>query len=689
MLKTSHSVDYFKQAVNRSELIKDTLSSSSQQIPIDLDLPEDFIIGESIGEGDCFFDAVAQGLNQLKPLGTFTAKSLRKICKIFAKSQFGLDSSWLTEALKNDGGSISSYVQRIEFTADDIKKGYRAIDRLKLTTATWGLPEIEGRIICIVYKVRLHFIKERITCNGGNVITHHLIDREGYQKGALDRDILNKEVYYRGDTIHIINRGKFHFEPILRKQMLPNCYNIRPSEKKLDSESICFQQNSEAEMKDVTDNQMDYEYYKESSPGIEVLPTESTIGATVDYEDRLSNEELQCVRSQESPGVTRSSSIGSSSTSTDDEEMFSCISITSDEIKEKMLFFVRVFVKVFEEKYSQISQEVRPDSKILKTGKAVDECTSAVNDTIAPGLFKFALQRVNRFMGLISAKRHKREKKAAYAAIVSSGDNKREILVKAGLEIFQKFEKKMSRVVDDDIDLWEIAIEKLATDAVYRVINYISSNTQEFSVNLITKGVILGRSKDDKFPKQLVHKSAKIFKFKPLESEYKVKDKQSSEIFTTSELYEKVGIKIIDGDNSRCYRLKEHSSTERYGYRLLFDWGLEERKGLREHESNIPNKEEHILKKILGKEYVFSGMSEKSHGYILDEEMEKLANSTLKEISGKNPAKKKDIEGVCERFENVLISSRKKDEVTFSFNLSYLPKFFIKREVMLDELKRS
>ncbi|OAB80933.1 hypothetical protein WSTR_05065 [Wolbachia endosymbiont of Laodelphax striatellus] len=74
MLKTSHSVDYFKQAVNRSELIKDTLSSSSQQIPIDLDLPEDFIIGESIGEGDCFFDAVAQGLNQLKPLGTFTAK---------------------------------------------------------------------------------------------------------------------------------------------------------------------------------------------------------------------------------------------------------------------------------------------------------------------------------------------------------------------------------------------------------------------------------------------------------------------------------------------------------------------------------------------------------------------------------------------------------------------------------------
>ncbi|TNK94634.1 hypothetical protein OUY_00655 [Wolbachia endosymbiont of Leptopilina clavipes] len=55
----------------------------------------------------------------------------------------------------------------------------------------------------------------------------------------------------------------------------------------------------------VTDNQMDYV---------------NAGSARVDYENILSSEELQCGRSQESPRVTRSSSIGSSSTLTDDEK---------------------------------------------------------------------------------------------------------------------------------------------------------------------------------------------------------------------------------------------------------------------------------------------------------------------------------------------------------------------------------
>ena len=75
----------------------------------------------------------------------------------------------------------------------------------------------------------------------------------------------------------------------------------------------------------VADNQMDYV---------------DAGSAIVDYENILSSEELHCGRSQESPRVTKSSSIGSSSTSTDDEEMFSCVSITSDEIVKKATFFL-------------------------------------------------------------------------------------------------------------------------------------------------------------------------------------------------------------------------------------------------------------------------------------------------------------------------------------------------------------
>lgn len=157
VLKTSYSVDHFKQEVNRSELIKDTLPSSSQQIPIGLNLLEGFIIGKAIGEGDCFFDAVAQGLNQLKPEVARTAKSLRNICRLFAEKQRDLGSSWLTEALKNEGKSVSYYISRIGFTADDIKKESKAVDKLKLNMPMRGLPEIEGRIICIVYKVSIAF----------------------------------------------------------------------------------------------------------------------------------------------------------------------------------------------------------------------------------------------------------------------------------------------------------------------------------------------------------------------------------------------------------------------------------------------------------------------------------------------------------------------------------------------------
>lgn len=48
---------------------------------IDSDLSEGFLIGKAIEGRDCFFDAVAQGLKQLKPGTNFTVKSLREVCE--------------------------------------------------------------------------------------------------------------------------------------------------------------------------------------------------------------------------------------------------------------------------------------------------------------------------------------------------------------------------------------------------------------------------------------------------------------------------------------------------------------------------------------------------------------------------------------------------------------------------------
>jgi hypothetical protein len=43
-----------------------------------LGMPNDFVVGEATGCGDCFFDSVAQGMHELGiPGGPFNVKSLR------------------------------------------------------------------------------------------------------------------------------------------------------------------------------------------------------------------------------------------------------------------------------------------------------------------------------------------------------------------------------------------------------------------------------------------------------------------------------------------------------------------------------------------------------------------------------------------------------------------------------------
>lgn len=680
MLKTSHSVGHFKQAVNRSELIreqkKDTLPSSNQQILVDLGLPEGFTIGQAIGEGDCFFHAVAQGLKYLKPDINFTIKSLRNICKAFAESQLGLDSSWLTEALKNDGRSISYYIPRIEFTADDIKKGSKVIDRLKSTTAMWGLPDIDGRIICITYDVRLHFIEVNTTCDGENVITQHIIDRGGYQKDTFNSEVFNKEVYYRENTIHIINKGDFHFEPILRgtvEQVLSYYYDTMASGKKSDSESVCFQQISEVEMNDVTDNQMDCEYYKEPSPGVEVLPADSTIGTIVGYEDRLSNEELQYKQDsefQESPVSSRvadSSSIDSDSvwhsTLTDCRSTVGTANdtdLTDCEIVKRAILFVRIFFEEFEKKLSEFLKEAKPDSKTRKAGKIVDQSASIVNNFIPPSGVKLIFSKLCESMVFFSAKEHRKGAKKVSATVTPFKNEIREILVKAGLEIFQSFEIQFTKIKDTDQLYWERGIEKLAIDAVSRVINYISvvinyisvHNEEEgFSVDLITKGVVLGKSK-----RNFMHVG------------HQVKDKQSGKILMTSELYRGVGIVKIDSGIIEYYRSREYDYAERYGYRLPFAWELEKWWEVNKKYmlGNPPEKEEYVR--------------------ILDrEKKERLASSILKEINGDDLTKRKDMAELYKKIENLQIKKEKSIR-PFLFNIGPLPRLFIKRRRMLVDL---
>jgi hypothetical protein len=64
-------------------MAKDNIDLNSRDALV---VPNGFIIGEAAGGGDCFFDSVGQGMNDLCiPGGLFDVNLLRQACFEYAK----------------------------------------------------------------------------------------------------------------------------------------------------------------------------------------------------------------------------------------------------------------------------------------------------------------------------------------------------------------------------------------------------------------------------------------------------------------------------------------------------------------------------------------------------------------------------------------------------------------------------
>ncbi|WP_353282518.1 ankyrin repeat domain-containing protein [Wolbachia endosymbiont (group A) of Myopa testacea] len=189
-------------------------------------LPEGFKVGVAVGKGDCFFDSVAQGLNELKDKGLitsskgFSVKSLRESCKQYAQQK----SSWLNKLLDKESEKLPEYIPRIEFTAEDIKNtsSGSAVGILNLQDAIWGRPYIEGQILCNEYKVNLCYmeIQDYLIIENGKFYLR--LEEDGKTKrGEEVSDVILKNVI-KADSenteqkaIHILNY-KQHFVPLLK-----------------------------------------------------------------------------------------------------------------------------------------------------------------------------------------------------------------------------------------------------------------------------------------------------------------------------------------------------------------------------------------------------------------------------------------------------------------------------------------
>lgn len=192
--------------------------------------PNDLKIGVALKTGDCFFDSLAQGLNELniKSGHRFTAKSLREGCADYAKANKGSDS-WVYKAVIRDaedyyvpqkdpdGEVISENGSNKQDNAKSFFKYLEEIKKMAIGSGSppiWGRPSIEGKVVCDKYKVELyvHSIEEDSKKVTVTKITAHGCDPEVFVQGVnLDQ----LKVDNSKKNLVLVSYMK-HFVPLLK-----------------------------------------------------------------------------------------------------------------------------------------------------------------------------------------------------------------------------------------------------------------------------------------------------------------------------------------------------------------------------------------------------------------------------------------------------------------------------------------
>ncbi|BET30918.1 hypothetical protein wCauBTS_15250 [Wolbachia pipientis] len=169
-------------------------------------LPSGFRAGKAAAGGDCFFDSFRQGLEETKSIDV-TVKALRGVCKDFASKALGNPSdesyNWFRNAIK---GKLVEHNNPDKGNFENIDQYVREICESKV----WGDSDIEGRILCGHYGVKLYVAEMQ---KGADKYNYVLVDSEGVHDRGLD-----PYDYDASDTIRLVNQGTGHFEPVLRKQ---------------------------------------------------------------------------------------------------------------------------------------------------------------------------------------------------------------------------------------------------------------------------------------------------------------------------------------------------------------------------------------------------------------------------------------------------------------------------------------
>lgn len=168
-----------------------------------LKLPEDFIVGEAIDDGGCFFDALAQSMNRLKKTTQYTEKSLRVLCHEF----YLANKEKIDEWNKEDGGlEQSEEYLMVQYTNPELEGYFHG------RPPVWGRGNVEGRILCEKLNlVAIHLIELVADPESHQpIVVHHLITKEKMNQ-VEESDAPG---YRENIPILVVSQKDLHFIPV-------------------------------------------------------------------------------------------------------------------------------------------------------------------------------------------------------------------------------------------------------------------------------------------------------------------------------------------------------------------------------------------------------------------------------------------------------------------------------------------
>lgn len=177
-------------------------------------LPNRLGLGIAYSENDCFFDAIAQALppdklKEFKSNNPFEKlKWLRVLCSKKANelNKYAPNNNWIKkwDIWNRIDISYERYLSHIQYARHEADGS-----GLKDTDILQGEPEVDGRLLCIHFDIRLHIMG---VDENTDAITHKIISNDPFN--PVDHIKAEKVDYNDANLIHIAH-SRNHFVPLL------------------------------------------------------------------------------------------------------------------------------------------------------------------------------------------------------------------------------------------------------------------------------------------------------------------------------------------------------------------------------------------------------------------------------------------------------------------------------------------